>query len=200
MQVENMNFFTLTFTIFILLSAYAQIPVFLALLAPFEQKRQRVIIFREMLIALLALFIFILFGVKVLQIIGIKQHVIGIAGGFLLILIALNMIFPKGDAVKGVPQHEPFVVPLAIPCIAGPGAITSLIVLSKAQGILLATGALFVAWIPSTFILLMAPSIKNYLGDKGLQAVERLGGMVIVLIGIQMFANGVLELVRETFF
>ena len=141
MQVENISFFTMTFTIFILLNAYSQIPVFLSLLSPFDQKRQKWIILREMLFALLTLFIFIFFGIEVLNHIGIQQPVIGIAGGFLLILIALNMIFPKESTSKGLPQHEPFVVPLAIPCIAGPGTITALMVLSKSKGIMLSSAA-----------------------------------------------------------
>lgn len=199
MPVENMNFFTMSFTIFILLNSYSQIPVFLSLLSSFDQKRQKWIILREMLFALLTLFLFIFFGLDILNHIGISQSAIGIAGGFLLILIALNMIFPKENGTKGLPQHEPFVVPLAIPCIAGPGTITALMVLSKAKGILLSSAALMVAWIPSTILLLLAPAIRNYLGDKGLQAVERLGGMIVVLIGVQMFTNGIVQLVKTSF-
>ena len=199
MPTENVSFITLVISIFILLNSYAQIPVYLALLANFDRKRQRYIIIREMIFVFIILILFIFFGIKVLQIIGIKQPIIGIAGGLLLIIIALNMIFPKEASTKGMPQHEPFIVPLAIPCIAGPGSITALMVFAKQLGPMVATAALFIAWIPSTILLLLSSYIKDYLGEKGLEAVERLGGMVIVLIGIQMCALGIVDLVKESF-
>jgi multiple antibiotic resistance protein len=198
MLTEHISFSTLTISIFILLNSYSQIPIFLSLTSQFDAKRQRNIIIREMIFALVILITFTFFGSEALKVIGIKQPIIGMAGGLLLVIISLNMIFPK-ENTDGLPKHEPFIVPLAIPCIAGPGAITSLMVFAKQQGTLFAAGALFLAWIPSTLILLSSSVIKNYLGEKGLQALERLGGMLIVLIGIQMAAIGVIDLIKESF-
>jgi multiple antibiotic resistance protein len=196
---ESMSFITITISIFLLLNSYAQIPVFLALLANFDAKRQKIIIFREMIIALIVLIIFIFFGMQVLKLIGIKAPVIGIGGGFLLIVIALNMIFPKETKTEGLPAHEPFIVPLAIPCIAGPATMTSVMLFAEQQGALLTTTALFVAWVPSLVVVLASSYIKNYLGDKGLKAVERLGGMLIFLVGIQMLASGTIDLIKISF-
>ena len=198
MSTDNMSFMTLVILIFILLSSYAQIPVFMSMLKHLEPKQQKKAILREMFFALIILLIFISFGPKVLDIIGIKQPILGITGGGLLLIIALNMIFPKeSSSTQGLPHHEPFIVPLAMPCIAGPGTITTLMVLTDKEGILMASSALFLAWIPSTLLLLAAPYIKRYFGEKGLIAIERLGGMIIALIGIQMAAIGVLDLVKD---
>lgn len=193
------NIITITIMIFLLLNAYAQIPVFLALLANYDHKRQKAIILREMLIALGVLLLFIFFGNEVLSLIGITEPVIRIAGGLLLVIISLNMIFPKESSTRGLPQHEPFIVPLAIPCIAGPGTMTALMVLAKESGSTVAVIALILAWIPSVIILFASSYIRQYLGDKGIQAIERLGGMLIVLIGVQMFAMGIVGLVKQSF-
>ena len=109
------------------------------------------------------------------------------------------MIFPKKETTEGVPHHEPLIVPLAIPCIAGPATITTLILFSKKYGIFMSTAALFVAWVPTLLVVLSSAVIRSYLGDKGLQAVERLGGMLICLFGTQMFALGIIELVKNAF-
>ena len=199
MPDEKISFLTLVISLFILLNSYAQVPVFCSLLSDFEPKRRRFLIIREMLIALATLLIFIFFGIEVLQIIGITKPVIGLAGGLLLIIIALSMIFPKNNATEGLPKHEPFVVPLAIPGIAGPGAIATVMLFAKTQGILFTSSALFLAWLPSLVVVLSSAYIKEYLGEKGLQAIGRLGGMIIVLIGIQMFSNGVVDLVKDNF-
>lgn len=196
---EQMSFLTMVITMFILLNSFAQVPVFIALLSRFSAKKQKYIILREMAIALTTLLIFIFFGPQVLKMIGIDKYVIGIAGGMLLLLIALNMIFPKSEATQGLPAHEPFIVPLAIPCIAGPGSITALMLISSEQGTTIAAAALLVAFIPSVITVLSSAYIKEYLGEKGLQAVERLGGMLICLIGIQMIASGVVDLVKFAF-
>lgn len=197
MSTENLSFTALVILNFILLSSYAQIPVFMSFLKHFDPVKQKKIIFREMVFALIILLGFIFFGPQVLTAIGIKQPILGITGGGLLIIIALNMIFPKNDEKEGMPKHEPFIVPLALPCIAGPGTLTTLMVLTKQEGYFMASSALFLAWIPSTLLLLAAPMIKRYLGEKGLHAIERLGGMIIALIGIQMAAIGILDLVKD---
>ncbi len=196
---ESISFITISISLFLLLNSYAQIPVFLALLSSFDAKRQKIIIFREMIIAFVVLLVFIFFGMGVLKLIGIKAPVIGIGGGLLLIIIALNMIFPKDVKTEGLPAHEPFIVPLAIPCIAGPATMTSVMLFAEQQGAVITTLALFTAWVPSLFVVLSSSYIRNYLGDKGLKAVERLGGMLIILVGIQMLSSGVIDLVKISF-
>lgn len=199
--MDHGSFFANVVMLFVIYNAMGQIPVFLAILAPYEHKRQRQIIIRESLIALGILLLFDIFGKDVLTVIGVSQSVLGIAGGLLLFLIAMTLIFPKAEkASEGLPRHDPLIVPLAIPGLAGPGAITTIIVSAGNLGIASAAGALLCAWIPSTAILFAASYLKKFLGEKGLHAVERLGGMLICLLGVQMIANGTTLYIKENFF
>jgi multiple antibiotic resistance protein len=152
--------------------------------------------------ALIILLLFTFFGDGILRILGITRPIIAIAGGVLLFLISLTMIFPKtvSDGAEKALSHEPMIIPLAIPVITGPGAITTVMLYAHETGsAMLVAGACIAAWIPSLIILLLGSYIKQLLGEKGLVAVERLGGMLVCLIGIQMLTNGTLLLVREYF-
>jgi len=196
------GFLTIAAAIFFVLNATGQIPLFLAMLARFDHKRQMRIITRELCIALVILLLFTFFGDAILQILGITRPIIGIAGGVLLFLISLTMIFPKTVADDGTKAlaHEPMIVPLAIPVITGPGAITTVMLYAHETGsATLVAGACIAAWVPSLLILLLGSYIKQVLGEKGLVAVERLGGMLVCLIGVQMLTSGTLLLVREYF-
>ncbi len=193
------NIYTIAAPLFLVINVIGNIPLFVALLARFDPKHQRRIILREMLIALAILLLFNFFGDHILALLGITRPIIGIAGGFLLILIALMMIFPKHGS-EAPPLHEPIVVPLAMPTVAGPGAITAVMVFShQAHSPLFMTLNIFIAWIPSLIIVLLASNIKRCLGEKGLMACERLGGMLVMLIAIQMLTSGIIGLVKDNF-
>jgi len=196
------SFTNIVFTLFFVLNAVGQIPLFLATLAPYGHQRQQKIIIRELLIALGILILFIFSGEAVLRLIDIDRSIIGVSGGILLFLIALTMIFPHDNSgSKGLPKHEPLIVPLAIPVIAGPGSITAVMVsVEKTGQPYLVAAATFVAWGLSLAVLLASSYIRKFMGDKGLQALERLGGMVLSLIGAQMIARGVIQLVKANFF
>lgn len=195
-----MALFSIALSIFFILNALGNVPIFLGMLGGYPVKRQRRIILRECLIALAILMLFTFFGDEMFGLLGISQGVVGIAGGILLFLISLSMIFPK-DTEHKHPEREPFIFPLAMPVIAGPGAITTVMIFAQ-QTLkpLLVAGAILCAWIPTTLILLAASNIKFLLGQKGLLACERLGGMLICLISIQMLMSGVITLVKEQFF
>ncbi len=194
------SFVTIAAAIFFVLNATGQIPLFLALLAPFNQKRQARIIIRELTIALIILLIFTFFGDWVLKVLGISRPIIGMAGGILLFIISLGMIFPKERKEHEKLTQEPMIIPLAIPVITGPGAITTVMLYAHETGnSLLVAGAAIAAWIPSLLILLAGSLIKRILGQKGLIAVERLGGMLVCLIGVQMFTSGTLLLIKDYF-
>jgi len=194
------SFLTITAAIFFVLNATGQIPLFLAMLGRFDQKRQYKIIIRELLIALAILLIFTFFGDGVLRVLGITRPIIGMAGGILLFIISLGMIFPKPATEVEKLTHEPMIIPLAIPVITGPGSITTVMLYAHETGNALMVGAAaFCAWVPSLLILLAGSMLKKILGEKGLIAVERLGGMLVCLIGIQMFTSGTLLLVKDYF-
>jgi multiple antibiotic resistance protein len=196
---EIPTFTTIAVAIFFVLNATGQIPIFLALLGRFEQKRQTQIMIRELLIALGVLLVFVFAGNAVLMLLGISRPILGVAGGILLFLISLSMIFPKKREQEERSQ-EPFIIPLAIPVIAGPGAIaTVMLYADKTGSSLLVAGALISAWVLSLIILLLGSALKHLLGERGLVAIERLGGMLVCLIGLQMFTSSLLLLIQDYF-
>lgn len=198
--VSQSAFMNMATSIFFVLNATGQVPLFLALLGKFDHKTQLRIITRELIIALVILLLFTFFGDWILQILGISRPIISIAGGVLLLIISIGMIFPKQSEAEMALLQEPMIIPLAIPVIAGPGAISTVMLYSHETGApLWVSLAILAAWIPSLIVLLLGSYIKKILGEKGLVAVERLGGMLVCLIGMSMLTRGVLELVRDFF-
>ncbi len=181
-------------SLFFVLNSLGNVPFFVSILNGYPVKRQRKIIAREMLIALFILLLFNFFGEQILSVLGINRCVMGIAGGTLLFLISLSMIFPKPKTAK-LPSREPFIFPLALPVVAGPGAITAVMIYSQQDSSSLwMVTPLLIAWGLSALVLLASSNIKVFLGQKGLIACERLGGMIISLIAVQMFTQGLVEL------
>lgn len=110
----------------------------------------------------------------------------------MLFLIALRMIFPQHGSYSDAPEGEPLVVPLAVPLIAGPSAMAALLLLERASpgGVFDLWVAMTVAWALTAAILIAAPFFYRILGERGLTAMERLMGMVLVMISVQMLLNG----------
>jgi multiple antibiotic resistance protein len=150
------------------------------------------VVVRELLIALALMLGFLFAGGEVMALLGIKPEAITIAGEILLFLIAVEMIFPSqnrraAEATGG----DPFIVPLATPLVAGPSTLATLILLSnKAGGALGALPALLIAWAVTFPCLVSAPTLARILRERGARAVERLMGMILVMLAVQMFLNG----------
>jgi multiple antibiotic resistance protein len=196
-----MSFFALVISFFVVMNALGNIPLFVSVLGKYPIKTQRRIVTREMLIALLILLLFNFFGDDILRLLGISQPIIGIAGGTLLFIIALGMIFPSREKTPETNRHEPLIVPLATPMVAGPGAIATVMVYSdQVHNAFFMAGAIFVAWLACFIILFASSNIKYFLGKKGLAACEKLGGMIIILIAVQMFSSGIITLIQDTFY
>ena len=194
-----MTLFGAAFSLFIVYNVLGNIPFYIAILKPFTPRRQKFILLREMLIALGILFLFGFAGDAVLRFLGITESIIGIAGGLLLLLISLTMIFPK-HSLGGAPDHEPMIVPIATPGMAGPGSIAAVMVYSHhIQVWWKVSTIIFMAWLPSLLIVLAASNIRYLVGEKGLIALERFGGLLICLIATQMIASGSIKLVKENF-
>ncbi len=180
--------------LFLVMDPIGNIPFFLTTLKNVEPKRQRFIIIREHLIALSILVLFLFFGQYILQILQISEPALTVAGGIILFLIALRMVFPgfkNGD--ETISEGEPFIVPLAIPLIAGPSAMASVMLImshdtGRWQEWLL---SLTIAWLASGTILYLASSLRRILGKRGLVAIERLMGMVLITIATQMVLSGI---------
>lgn len=181
-------------TLLFVMDPLGNIPVFLAILKDVDEKRRQWILARELLIALLVLLVFLWGGETVLNLLGLRQESISIAGAIILFLIAVRMIFPSPYGLMGeTPEGEPFIVPLAIPMVAGPSAlaISMLMVTSDPSRMFDWTLALIGAWAATAVILMCAPLLLKALGNRGLIAVERLMGMILVIISVQMFFDGV---------
>ncbi len=180
--------------LFFLMDPLGNIPILLSVLKGIPPKRQRFIIIRELLLALTILTLFLFGGQKILSFLHLQQESVTIAGGIILLIIGLRLIFPTNDGVMGKqPDGEPFIVPIAIPMIAGPSVLAMLILLTQSG-----TGqmvnwffALLMAWGMAAVILLFAPFLYKILRERGLHAIERLMGMLLVMMAVQMLINGI---------
>lgn len=193
------NPMSLAISLFFVLNVLGNIPLFIGLLGRYDTKKQRMILIREFTFAFLILILFSFFGSDIFSILGISSPILGIGGGILLLLIAISMIFPSQKEEK-TPQHEPILVPLATPILAGPGSIASVMLFSsKLNDSLMMVYIIFGTVFISFCIALLASYFKYALGEKGLIAIERLGGMIISLIAVKMITSGIIDLVKYHF-
>ncbi len=185
--------------LFLILDPLGNIPLFLSLLKPLSAKRRRWVLMRELLIALGVLFVFLWAGRYVLAAMHLRQESVSIAGGIVLFLIGLKMIFPSPEGMFGeTPEGEPFIVPMAIPLVAGPSGMAAVMLFSTQypDRMLDWSLALFVAWLGTAVILFSSTSLYRLLGKPVLIAVERLMGMLLVAISVQMLLDGVVAYLK----
>jgi len=180
-------------TLFLVLDPLGNIPFFLSALKTVDESRRQKVILRELLLAYAALILFLFLGRPFVELVHLRSESITIAGGIILFIISIRMIFPAtktpGDEeVEG----EPLLVPLAIPGVAGPSAMaTVLLFVGNAPDRLMewfvaVTGA----WVAAAAIILTAPILLRVLRRRGLIAMERLMGMILVALSVQMFLDG----------
>jgi len=185
-------------TLFFIMDPLGNVPVFNAILSKFDSARRTRIMARELVLALLILFVFLFSGNAILSFLGLSQPSLSIAGGILLFIISLRMIFPKTaspDEIDGA--EDPFLVPLAVPMIAGPSTIAILLLLSSSQPERMAEWSisLGLAWVVTTVLLVASPFLMRVLGMRGARALERLMGMILIILATQMLLNGIRDFV-----
>ncbi|MBS0628867.1 MAG: NAAT family transporter [Verrucomicrobia bacterium] len=187
-----MNLFGLSLTLFLLMDSIGNVPIFLSILKRIKPERQRAIIFRELILALIIIISFFFIGNYILALLKISQEAVNISGGVILFVIGLKLVFPKqNDSIAAEGSQEPFLVPLAVPLVAGPATLATVMLLSHKQvSSWLVLGAIFIAWVATTVILLAAPSLKKVLGERGIAACERFTGLILIMLSIQMFLDG----------
>ena len=189
-----MNIYSAAVTLYLVMDPLGNIPIFLSLLKQVDVKRRTRIILRESLIAFGILTLFLFCGKTILNSLKISDEALSIAGGIILFLIAIKMLFPSPTryAADETLAEEPFIVPMAIPFIAGPSAMTTVILF--ASQVPNQMGHLFmavaVASLASTLTLLAATPLQKLLGPKVIAALERLMGMILTTIAVQMFLTG----------
>jgi multiple antibiotic resistance protein len=200
MSAENsMSTLSAGLLLFLIMDPLGNIPLFLALLRNVKPERRRFVLVREMVIALVVLFVFLFGGEYLLRVLQLKQQSVGIAGGIVLFLIGVRMIFPPREGgVFGDSSGEPFIVPMAIPGVAGPSAMAAVMLLANSHPGRTVdwSVALFAAWLATALILLSSTYLYKWLGTSVLAAIERLMGMLLVALSVQMFLDGIVAYIR----
>ena len=181
--------------IMFVIDPFGNVPVILSILKDVELKRRRTVIIREMFFGLGILLLFLFFGESFLNLFHLETEAVRIAGAVIFFVIGIKLIFPgeQGSAQLYGSNSEPFVVPIAMPLIAGPSALATLLVMSKSHANNL--GSLFIslllAWFVSAIIMYLSPFLYKVLREKGLSALERLMGMLLLMMSVQMFIDGI---------
>lgn len=187
--------------LFLILDPLGNIPIFLSMLRTLSPARQRHVLARELLIALGVLMMFLWGGKYALEVMHLRQESVSIAGGIVLFLIGIRMIFPPPEGLMGeLPDGEPFIVPLAIPLVAGPSGMAAVLLLgsNEPHRLMEWSLALMIAWGATAAILFSATYLYKLLGMRVLTAVERLMGMLLVAISVQMFLDGLVGYLNST--
>ncbi len=197
-------------TLFIIIDPPGLVPVFIAVTRGMSAAHRRTVGLRACLVAVVLMLLFLFLGEAVLGFIGITMPAFRIAGGVLLFLTALDMLFERrqtrrqGSAEEGAdPDHDPSVFPLALPLIVGPGAITTIILLAgqaKAPGDFIAIAAVIAANLVIVLLSFMAsPFIARVLGGVGINVVTRVLGMLLAALAVQFILDGLQSFGVETF-
>ncbi|HEY8521184.1 MAG TPA: MarC family protein [Gammaproteobacteria bacterium] len=180
--------------LFFVIDPFGLIPLFATIMRRVPPERRTRVVMRELSIALLVLIVFLFAGRYILRLLHISEPALAIAGALILFLIALPMIFPSIQlSMESEGDTEPFIVPLATPLFAGPSALAFVMLMSSGERaewpVWLATVVL--AWAAASAVILLGNVLASLLGRRGLVAVERLMGMLLVAIAVEMMLSGI---------
>lgn len=191
-----MDLLAFSVTLLLVLDPFGNLPLFQAVLARVPETARRRVLARELLVALAVLLLFLFAGAPLLGFLGLDAHTLSISGAIVLFLIALGMVFP-GRSLHGADTDtdEPFIVPLAVPFMAGPSSIALLLLVAskEPQALGWIAVATVAAWLPAAVILWFSPLVLRLLGRKGSRAMERLMGLLLIMVAVQMFLDGLAE-------
>lgn len=187
-----MSVFGIAFTFFLVTNPIGNTPAIVALVKDFSFDQQRKILIREALFALMIAIFFQFCGEKFLGALQIKNYAVTLCGGILLLLTALNMIFPQAhESSLALPKQAPFFVPIATPLLSGPGLMTIIMLYSaKEDNSLLILSAILLAWVGVIGVLASAPYLQKMIGQRGMLALEQLMGMILAMISMEMIVTG----------
>ena len=187
------EFLSATILLILVIDPFGNVPLVAAALAATPPARRVRVVLRECLIAYAVLLAFMFGGHAFLTLMHISETSLSIAGGVILFLIALRMIFAHPEGVFGdAPGADPFIVPLAIPAIAGPSALATVMLLASREPEHLGAwaAALTGAMIVTTLTLVGADCLQRLLGERVMRAVERLMGLVLTAVAVEMLLTG----------
>ncbi len=193
------SFFQTFILLLLVTDPFGNVPLFVSALAPVEKKRRARIVVRECAIAFLVLLVFMFFGRHFLTALQLSEAALRIGGAVILLLIAIRMVFPHPDGVLGKTDGgEPFIVPLAIPALAGPSALATVLLFSSntTAEVMVHVGALAAVAGVWLAVFLGAERLQNALGPQVMTAFERLMGLILTAMSIEMLLGGVREFVK----
>ncbi|MGF6649201.1 MULTISPECIES: MarC family protein [Paraburkholderia] len=195
------NFLSATVLLLLITDPLGNIPLFISCLRGVAPDRRTVVILREVAIAFVILLVFMVVGDRFLRMMSLTDQSLRIGGGIVLFLIAIRMVFPHPDGPFGNDTRggEPLIVPLAIPALAGPSALATVMLLtSQAPGKTFEwIGALTVTMLVCAIVLMLAERIQKWLGERTMMAFERLMGLVLVAISVEMILGGIRSFVHQ---
>ena len=193
------SFISSVITLALVMDGFGNIPLFITALKKVAPERRTFVIFRELMIALAIMVFFLFCGKWFLRAFGIHSYSLSIAGGIILFLISINLVFSSDTTPsepKNDPKDEPFIVPLAIPLVAGPAALSMVLILAAQHSKMVTLGAVVCASIVNMAILMCSFPLSKLLGQRGLTAIERLTGMILILMSVDMVLGGIAEFVK----
>lgn len=189
------QFLSAIILLLLVVDPFGNVPIVNALLADVPMLRRRRVIMRECGIAFLLLAGFMLFGPEILVVMHLSETSLSIAGGVILFMIAIRMVFasPEGPFGLQPSRGEPFIVPLAIPLISGPSALATVMLLASREprSLGLLGAALVVTMAIATSVLLAGERLQRWMGDRGMQAMARLMGLILTAIAVEMLLGGI---------
>ena len=195
-----MDIVSATILLVLVMDPFGNMPLVISVLKNVEPDARTRVVLRECAIAYVVLLAFMFGGDKFMHLLRLSDTALAIAGGLILFLIALRMVFPHADGVHGDSGDTgTFIVPLAIPAIAGPSALATVLLLvsREPQRMLDWVAALSLAMLVSTLVMVSAQRISGWIGKRGVSAVERLMGLVLTAIAVEMLLAGVVRFIAQ---
>ncbi len=193
------TFASATILLILITDPLGNIPPFISALGRVKPERRVIVVLRECAIAFVTLTVFMLFGRNILETLHLSQDTLKVAGGVILFLIAINMIFPgSGAKISDESGGEPFIVPIAIPLISGPSAMVTVMLISASapERMLEWFGALTISIAVTTVVFLASGKLRDLLGHHAIAALERLMGLVLTAISIEMLLGGTANYIK----
>jgi MarC family membrane protein len=187
------NFLSALILLLLVLDPFGSLPIFISVMKHVAPERKLKVAVRETIIAFVVLLIFMFSGAKVLELMRLSERSLEVAGGVILLMIAINMVFGHGSTAYGIPEgKEPVIFPLAVPLLAGPSAMAIVLLLASRQPgrVMEWVAALTCAMLVCGIVLALADRIRKLLGRSVVSAFEKLMGLVLTAIAVEMILAG----------
>jgi MarC family membrane protein len=187
------SFLSALILLLLVLDPLGSLPIFIPIMNTVPRERRRWVAVREVAIAFAVLFAFMFFGEAFLRVMRLSERSLEVAGGVILLMVAIRMIFSAEGGVYGTPEDkEPMIFPLAVPLLAGPSAMATVLLLASRQPERMVTwvAALSCAMAVSGAVLMLCDRIRRWVGDSVVSAIEKLMGLVLTAIAVEMILAG----------